>query len=280
VWNLSDRNLGWFATVGVRGLGAAPVSYTVSEKDRGGISIDSAWTPPRQMTLPLFVEGANHTQFTDRFRALGGAFTMTKYRGPGQLIILRPDGTSRMIDAVYQDGYEGDPLLGRRNDLMALTLLCPQAYWRSPTPQPIQRGVFADAGGSFLSPFLRISSSQKTGATTAFNPGDVPAWPSWRVTGPFDSLVATSLTLDQSWTLDVLGSQGAPLGVGEVVTITTNPETVTGPDGTPWPEAINWSGNSELWPLDQGVNQISFVFDGSGAGTLIEGEFDILHEMA
>lgn len=278
VWPLTDQTLGWFALSGVRGLGAAPVQYTTDPRERGGVSIRAAWNPARVITLPLYVEGISHSQFLDRWRALEYAFTCTERRGPGTLIVSRPDGSSRAIEAVYQDGFEGDPELGRRADYAVLSLLCPSPWWRSVDAIPIARG-YTGAPVSFLAPYPTVSSSQSLGATTFVNPGRLPVWPDWRITGPAGTITATNVTRGESWTIDVSAFRGSALAADEAITITTDPPAITGPDGTSWYGALD-NPSAVLWQLDEGSSDISFTVTGAGVGTSIEASFHALYGTA
>lgn len=280
VWPLTDPTIGWFTTQGVKGLGAAPVQYTTDAQERGGVALRNAYNPARAITWPLYVEGRTHAEFLGRWRALGRAFTSTQRRGPGQLVIGRPDGSQRAIDAVYQDGYDGDAELGGvLRDVAVLTLLCPKPWWRALDPTPLSR-AYAGAGGNFLSPYPTVSSSQALGATTFVNPGELPVWPSWTITGPASSITAANNTRGESWTLDVVAYRGTALVAGEVIRITTDPPAVIGPDGvTSWYGALN-NPSAVLWQLDEGSSDITFTVAGASTGTAIEASFYQLFETA
>ncbi len=278
MWPLTDLTAGWFALTGVKGLGAAPVQYTTDPNPRGGAKIRNVYNPPRVITLPLFVEGRSHSEFLDRWRALENAFTSTQRRGPGTLTIGRPDGSSRCIQAVYQDGWDGDPELGRRADYVVLTLFCESPWFRSVDAIPLARG-YAGAGANFLAPYPTVSSSQTLGATTFINPGKVPVWPNWKITGPAASITATNVTRGESFTIDVVAYRGTALAPGEVITITSDPPAITGPDGSSWYGALD-NPSAEMWPLDEGTSSLNFVVAGAAAGTAIEASFYALYSTA
>lgn len=273
-WELTNTALHYFTMQGVKGLGADPVTLTTDKKARGGSSLRHVQDEDRLITWPLFVEGDDHAGFVANWRALMGAFTVTKRLGPGTLVLARPDGTARQIQAYYQDGWvvSGADGSGVTWDTAALTLYCPDGYWQAPTPTLITR-AYAPAGSSFLGPYPNVSSSLTLGETTVTNPGDAVAWPEWTITGPASQITAHSTTTGEEWILTPADAPGgADLTIDDTITVTTNPPAVTGPDGSNWVGALNWPG-AVLWGLEPGDNDITFDVTGSNTGTSILAQF-------
>jgi Phage tail protein len=269
VWQLTTPDSGYYTTDGVKGIGAAPIALTADPAPRGGASVRHIQPGPRLITWPLYVWGDNHSDFLDRWRSLARAFTDTSRKGPGSLVIARPDGTQRVIDAYYSDGFDNSGSAGSavRWDTAVLTLFCEDPYWRDPDPTRVLRA--ADTPVSFLSPFMTVSSGATLGDSTIDNPGEVDAWPTWTITGPASLIVATNNTTGESWTLDPTAASGDTLAGGDTVTLSTDPPAITGPDGSSWVGGINWPG-AVLWPLISGTNEVTFAVSGSGASTAIE----------
>lgn len=266
---------GWIATSGVKGLGAAPRTITADPMPVGGTAVRKIYPGPRLITLPLYVEGADHATFLTAWRTLGQAFAETLTAGAGTLTVTRPDGTTRLIDAYYQDGYdisEGTPT----SDVMALTLYCPDPYFRDLDPTLISRAE-TPLGVSFLSPFPTVSSSQTLGTTTVTNPGGVTAWPTWTLTGPASGLTATNSTTGESFDLDIVTYTGSPLADGDTVTITTSPPSVVDSSGTNLTGALDWP-SAVLWGLPPGDSNVSFIAGGSGTNTAVEASFYARYE--
>jgi hypothetical protein len=270
LWNLGQPSLGYFAAQGVKGLGAIPVTFTTDEESRGGELVRNIQPTPRFITLPLCFAGyATHVDFLSAWRELAAAFTSTRYAGPGQLSVIRPDGTVRVIDAYYQDGYDGDPEHGVVDDLMALTLRCPKPWFRDSAAVTVAN-VHDSGVRDFLSPYPAVSSGSTLGATAVANAGGVEAWPSWVITGPASEIIATSNTTGESWTLtpsDPSTGHGDLLA-GETITITTDPPSVRGPLGENWSGALDWP-TAVLWSLRPGENDIEYTVTGSGVTTSI-----------
>lgn len=269
---------GYLATAGVTGFGIAPITIATDPHPRGGVRVRHIQPQPRMITLPLYIEGSSEIEFRTRWRALAQAFAETRRLGPGLVTVLRPDGTRRLIEAYYQDGWDVNPGMGAMRDVVALTLMCPDPFWRDLEPT-LAANAYAPAAGDFLDPLPTISSAQTLGETTVHNPGGVEAWPTWTVTGPASQITATNLTTEESWTLDPVAFDGGPITAGQTITVTTDPPTVTGPDGSDWTGAMNWPA-AVLWPLDPGTNDVEFLVSGSSSGTSMSAEFYARYETA
>ncbi len=258
----------WFLLSEFAGIGAAPISIVTDEDPRGGTSIRHIQPQNRVITVPLYIEGRNFTELSERRDTLIEAFTETTEYGPGQLVVTRPDGSVRQIDAYYQSGM-GDFGPGMTQCILTVSLYAPRPYWTSLRPQLIVRSYPLVTGINFLGVgFPRLTDSSASGTRTMVNVGDVKAWPKWTITGPAQSVTATNHTTGKTWTLDAVGFRSALL-LGETVTITTQPVRVTGPligDSTSWAGAITWP-EAELWSLAKGNNEIEFEILGAALGS-------------
>lgn len=261
---------------GPAGLGVTPRALVTQKRERGGVQVMRSRVEERTITVPIYVEGANHSAFLGRWRDLADAFAQTSELGPGRLIFSRPDGTRREIQGWLSSGFDADPERGITWDIATPSLLCPAGNFRDPAPIPLVRRGNA-GGASYLRKFPRVSSSQTLGASVATNPGNVLAWPIWKITGPAGSVTATNFTRGETWVIDFQAYLGAPLGAGLVATVNTETGEVTGPNNGPdgskdWAGAIPWT-SAVLWPLNRGANNVSFTVTGDGAATSIEATF-------
>lgn len=274
VWPLNDTapERGYFTRFAIAGWGARPYEIVTDPMSRGGDSVRHIRAQPARVIWPLHIWGDTHQQFVNRYATLRRAVMMTVHRGlPGTLTVKRPDGTARYIEAFYEQGWEGE---ARENWLSAnpvVTLFCPDGAWKDIT-SIVERRVFGNPV-SFYSPFLTVSESQVIGQTVINNPGDLPAWPTWTITGPCTSVTATSNTTGQSFVLTFT------LTAGQTITITTDRPTVRGPVGQNLVGSLNWPA-AYLWGLQAGANDIQFVVAGSGTGTAIELAFNPRYEGA
>ncbi len=282
-WPLTQLAAGWWTTDGIAGVNAAsPGTIVTDDNPRGGATVRQIQVGPRTITWPLFIEGQDHAEFIGRFRRLQRAFLMTRTYGPGQLVITRPDGTSRAITAYYEDGWKDTSDGSLRWEVVALSLFCPSPYWSSRTPIVETRAYQDSAPPSFLSPFPQIATQLGLGRrSTLFNPGEVEAWPLWEIRGPMESVTAINHTVGASWALD-FDAFRSPLVLGETVNVITDPSQVYGPSfngETGWAGALNWP-DADLWPVVEGENDIEYIAVGAAAGSSVTLRFYPRYESA
>ncbi len=259
--NISD-DVGWFTTQDISGWGAPTFEYTLDPVPAGGDMVRFIRTEAARIVWPMHIWGDTYEEFTDRFRLLRQAVMSTVHLNTsGILRVARPDATAREIDVFYEAGFEGQ---GGENWISAnpvITFLAPNSYWRSTTAIEIQR-EYIGSSQSFLNPFMTLSSGQILGESTVNNPGDVPAYPEWHLTGPMSSLTATNHRTGHEFILSY------SLLAGETATITTERPTVRGPLGQNIVSSLNWP-DAYLWSLLPGDNDVEFSAGGPGTGTKV-----------
>lgn len=260
-WDLTSDSELHFTLDAVTGWGAAPVQIVADPHPRGGTRVRHIQPQARTITWPLRVRADSHVELVAGWRDLVRAFTQTRRLGPGRLRVMRPDGDAREIAAYYQAGFDGEPGQGHTYDTAVLSLYCEDPYWRAvdalETPY-----VYAGAPASYFDPYLTVSPSSVLGVTTAYNPGDVEAWPVWEIVGPAGGVTATNHTTGESFVLT------GTIPAGQTATITTDPPTVRGPAGEVWTGNLDWPG-AVLWGLQPGLNDVEFAVTGAGAGSSI-----------
>lgn len=278
-WPLTNAELGWATLDEVSGLGATPISMATDSAPYGGTTIRHIQPVARTVTWPLHIFGRNHTEFIARYRQLATAFTQTRRRGPGKLVIGRPDGTEREIAAYYQAGFDSSPGAAHLHDDVVLSLYCPDAYWQGREELTEYREYATSS--SYLTAYPTISSAMVFGQTHILNPGDVEAYPVWTITGPAETITVENLTTGDSFTVDpdAPGIAHGDLLADETITISTYPPSVIGPDGSVWTAALDWPG-ARLFPLEPGQTDISFGVVGAADGTRISVSYRPRYETA
>ena len=181
------------------------------------------------------------------------------------------DSSAREIDAYYSDGFGGESGENWLFAKAAITLYCPDGYWRDVDPVTITNSYVA--GADYLNPFPQVSAGLALGETVLANPGDVDAWPTWTITGPITAVTATNVTTGYEFTLTYA------LNAGEQITITTQQPTVRGPAGQNLVSALDWP-SAYLWSLAPGDNDVIFNVSGATAGTTVELAFHPRYEGA
>lgn len=149
---------------------------------------------------PLLVHAENSTDF----RTEHDAFMDTlDPRVEGVLRYTHADGSWRESPSRYDNGAaltgEVDPVLAC-SAVYGITWACADPYWRG-APVEVRFG-FATGSAFFPGTPFTIGESNSLASAAVTNPGDVDAYPVWRVYGPFtaftvgvgDSVVTLSLT--------------------------------------------------------------------------------------
>jgi hypothetical protein len=274
-WPLTDTSdsRGYFTRTDIAGWGARAYELVTDPVAGGGESVRFIRANPARITWPLYIRGDTHLEFLQRWRDLRAAFMSTLWKGQtGTLRVTRGDGTAREIDCFLEDGFQGQ---GGENWLYAnavLTLYAPEGSWRDTAVVNVPRSY--TPGSDFLNPFPTISSSQILGRVPIDNAGELPAWPSWLITGPATVVTATNWTTSQSWVLTTT------LAAGETATINTLPRpTARGPVGQNLVGSFNWP-DAYLWPLVSGTNDVEFVVAGASTGTSIQMVYQARYEGA
>ncbi len=273
---VTDIEPGWFTTFAVAGWGATPIELVTDPHPRGGERVRYIRSKPRVIQWPLYVGGETHTEFVQRYRDIMRAFTMTTYkRTPGALVIARPNGQRRLIEAFYQQGFEGE---AGENWLFAkpvVSLYCPDGYFADGETTTITRTFDMSTQKPFLAPFITVSRNtvvDDTGGrrvTTVANSGDVEAWPQWTLTGPFDAFTTTNTTTGQRFRFAYTAAAGVRVVISTdpmMARAYATPGSTTGANVSRYIDWFNPAGTA-LWPLMPGNNLIDFQLDGAGVGT-------------
>lgn len=270
-WPLNPPGQDLFTMNAVSGYGITPVELITRPDPRGGVTIASIRDQSRNLVWPVRVRGRTHMEFLTRWRQLAAALALTKRRGPGVFRLTRPDGSAREALCHYQSGMEGEPGQGWLEDTPTLSLLVPDGHWRDAQSVTIERST--GTTGDFLNPYPTLSSGDVLDATQITNPGEVEAWPTWRLDGPATQLVATNNTTGRTFTVN------HSLTVGQHLDITTRPGRVTDAAGSPINGALVRPG-SVLWRLEPGVNDVTFTVTGGGPATKVSLTFYPRYETA
>lgn len=199
-------------------------------------------------------------------------------RGPGRLTVVQPNGTTRWIELYPSHRgeveHEMDPSLNGWQ-IYGQYLTANRPFWvgdtvkSAPFSQGGSSGFFGGSAGGMGPPFV-IGPGTTFGAATIDNPGDEPAWPRWRVYGPFTQ-ATIGVPGQQSQIIDTVGA-------GEWRDIDTHPLAVTVRDQTGAvriPSRIEGAEFSQIMPGMSRPLAVSMV----GTGR-IEASLDPLYHRA
>lgn len=263
-WPLSDTSddVGWFTTPGPSGWDATTYEIVTDPLPRGGESVRFIRAKPGRLVWPIYVFGDTHLEYIERRRQIKRAFTMTVHRrAPGTLVVARPDLTSRSISCYYESGLEGQGGDGWLWSKDAITLFCPDGYWKATDQATVTHSYIP--GTDYLSPFPAVSDSLALGESQIDNTGDVDAWPTWTITGPMTAMTATNVTTGYEFTVTY------PLAAGEQIIVTTDQPSVRGPIGQNLATSLDWP-NAYLWSLLPGTNTVIMNVSGGASGTSVQ----------
>lgn len=258
-WNLTDTPGGLWAQPGIVGFGAGPRTVVSDDLPAGYGLVRSTVPGPRTITIPLYLRDGTMGGFLARRAGLFASFTATgRMQQLGQLVVTRPDGSSRQIDCWYQAGFEGASDRGLPRQLFALQLLAPYPWY---DVQP-QQAVFPYIPARpYLNPYETVAPSTALGASTLFISGDLPTPALWWFDGPFSAV--TAIGPDGQFTIT------RPCAAGERWTVNTDPQgpLAQSSDGTNLMPFLNWPAG-RLWQFQPGANSFAVGLTGAQVGTV------------
>lgn len=210
---------------GRSGFGMPPVQHFFTESATTDGAVWNGYrVPGRPFGFPVFVTGSSSSEA----RAEQARFMATlRPEKQGTLTVADPSGHRRYIDLRYLGGADDEP---ESSDYALfwyshkLQMFAERPYYYADpivltfdSADPVN---FYGGGVGTQAPLFFINSSQTTGNAVVTNPGDVDAWPVWKLYGPFTSAV-----------LSVGGAQivysEAVASAAHWVEIDTNPKRLT-----------------------------------------------------
>lgn len=257
-------NNGIVVQPGVKGFDA-PIfqhSHTETPGIDGG-HYNATRVPPREIFIPVYIEGADRGQFLQRKRAFLSAISPLGSLTPGRLYITEGDGSTRTIDLHYFDGAEGDENVdaaGFHWCKYGLRFVAMDPYfYASSTVTRTWTGDVEDMLPFFGSPFFGLALNRTlsfNGEVTLDTVGDVDSWPVWIIEGPIQSATFINHSLNQTFELIY------QIEEGEIVTIDTRPgkKTVRSETGLNLWEFLG--PNPQMWPVGPQSNQVEIFVNG------------------
>jgi hypothetical protein len=251
-------------TRGLRSLGYRFSAQTYAGVD--GEEVQAIGAEANHPSVGLLVQARNPAEFQDRCRRL--VHDLRPKAGPGTLMFTTPDGRSRRLRCYYEDGLQGDEsddttMPGRWWKLI-LKLYAPKPWW-------LGDPITFEAGLGLAKPFfpffpLRLAPSSVQGQFTVdLSHTDDSAHPVWTITGPGSALTLRNETTGREIVVRAF------LAADERIVIDTRPgrQSVRRGDGTNLMSAL--ASDPALWPLVDGVNQVTAAMTGATNASRIRG---------
>lgn len=262
--HLSDWENGWLLQPGAKGLDMPQYAFATDESPGiDGYVLRDVRAQGKEIILPVaFWANDSRAAYKARRRAL--ISSLNPKRGVGTLTLTEPDGATRTIGAYYSGGLEGDESLdaaGERWCINALTFGVPSPYW---TGGEVSHSWKAGSDAEFF-PVLPVvvGDSQVLGEVTVTNPGDDVAYPVWTIDGPATTITLTNQANGQEIVLT------RTITAADTIVIDTRERRqsalLNGVTNL-WPDL---SDGSELWPLEEGDNDLDLVVAGSTSATSV-----------
>ncbi|MFI0985019.1 phage distal tail protein [Streptomyces exfoliatus] len=242
---VETEGVGFQALAGITGLGLPQLSVQWLEGAGDGAAYRGRRVLPRDIDVPLDIVGRDREHLSELVvrlaRVLGDEGRLT-------LAYVDSRGDRWSTPVAWIGGGEMDAGAGMRDMQTVITLRAPSPYFLAESAQTITIG--GATAGAFLSSMssMPLASSQAIGSVQLSNEGDVPAFPSWEVTGPGDTLKVISPTGE---TLQWNGT----LAAGEKLIVDMGAGTVK--DGTGVNRYASLATAPRFWSVPPGVSTVT-----------------------
>ncbi len=271
VWRLTDPTSLVRLLPGVRGLEADPVDrWTADAPALPGARYVGHRVGPREVFLPIYRRAGSSADWLAVRRAWDRSLSPDV---EGQLV-CNVAGERRTLPCRWartEQAWTRDPLAAGRS-ITGEYLIADGAYWQG---APVVRLWTQQAGEPFFvadGGVFHVTPSNTLGSARIPNPGDVPAWPVWTITGP-----AATVTI---------GVDGAEieipfaLAAGESLTIDTRPDAQTVEDHT-GADRVADLPSIEFRPVPAGsAVELALAATDTGPGFIVAAALTPLHRRA
>ena len=271
---------------GTAGLFGTP-PIRLGQRDSPGLIAGSLKGKPRRLAKPylwqIVVYGDTHQECVEALERLATAVDpVTPGADHGRdcrLIVTRPDGSHRQLEARYSSGLDVWPFTTGQDTAVTVEVLfrADDPHWSALTPDTESVEFPVTGSGSADTPtddadtitddpatptdgFL-ATPEEGTVTATLVNEGNAEAWPVWEITGSVLSAELTNVTTGAVWRWDGV------LTAAQTLAVDTNDRAPSvRVDG-----ANAWSGLAagakNLWPLAPGANNVVATILGADTNT-------------
>lgn len=250
-------------TSGLTGMGLPGVDVQWLEGAGDGATYRGRRVLPRDLDLPLFIEGRDRAHLKDLVRRL----TLILADNP-TLRFTDEEGDAWVLDVQRVGGGSyayGKDTYSDTDLFMTITLRAGNPFWTRERASSVFVSASATATG-FLDKLvsMELVGSVLTGEVAIDNTGTAPAFPLWTVEGPFTSFEARSPS-----------GAGfrfkASLAPGESITIDVAKGTVV--DNLGRNRYADLDKAPRLWQIPPGMTNITAKLDGASPGILRDGKW-------
>jgi len=267
---------------GARGHHGMPVTFTADRIPyKDGEEIGEEYRPPRELYMPMRIQGKNPSEFTANKNKIRRSFNPRKQL---QLWITNEQGDTRVFYGRYQGGFDeavDDWTRAPTWISIPLKVICHDPYCYDIPGNEIEHTVgftvptvpYFDANPWFSNPW-RLGNSSVDNTWNIVNDGDFEAYPIWTVTGPGSAPYFENVTTGKYLALNYTLAEGEQI----IIDTRENTHTVEGStDG--WVTSTNLrkyldKDMRDWFPLEVGSNEITVLLrQGSTGGSAVSFSF-------
>lgn len=252
--DLTDH-VDFFTLWGVLGRGMPKFDFVEVEiPTSDGVDLRETMARPREVSVPLYVEGDDGPDLTDLLRTL--AFRLNPFRGDGLLRTTRAgdEANPRELVCRYAGGLElveSPGMAGTRHQRAVIVFrAATDPMWRDADDVVEYLDSTGDVGSFFPIPPVVLLSSSVYAETVVDNTGDAVAWPVWTVVGPGSGITIENVTTGAVFTMDI------ELEEGEYVVIDTRPGSKSVVHGVTGENLYGSVTAHDLWGLEPGEQTV------------------------
>jgi hypothetical protein len=250
----------------LRGWWAPPVrlSYDLRPHTHGA-RFRRVWYLPRELTLPLLLQGANNAALDSLRASILSWFDPTK--GEGTLTRTAVDGTARQLRCRASEGPEMDRntrMAGSTWQVAYITLIALDPFWED-IADTVETFSLTAGGTTWFpfDPFPGLTASALFSDEWVNNPGQLEAEPVWTIEGPGTTPVLRNLTTGATLEL------ARTLTSGESLTVDTRVDRKVVRDQSDNKVMSAVTPASQFWGLREGNNQVQVQMTGSTVDSLV-----------
>ncbi len=259
-------NIGFIAVLdGPNGLWMPPIALNEDVIPlQPGAKVRHVNVKSRPIHLPVLIQGSTPAQLEINKRTIMRWFDPR--RGDGRLRLTGEDGSQRELICRYAGGLEGDES-GRKGGATwqnsIITLQASDPFWYDVSDSTLSF-VLAAAVTAFFPIFpVLLTASTVFASSIVNNDGQAEAWPRWVIQGPGKDPILTNNTTGKKLALS------RTLTGSDSITVDARPTIKTVVDQSGSNMFPNLSVQSELWPLEQGANDISVELPGADVASSV-----------
>jgi len=192
-----------------------------------------------EIDLTVIVRGDDEADLWSRLSQLSDYFNPRK--GAGRLRVTTPSGTPRDLECYPISGFKiNESTLSPTMVDVELTFLATNPYWRA-TNEIVETFALDNPPDWFPIFPLSLGGEAIVSVFQLDNFGDVPVYPTWKITGAGSNPIITNQSTGEH--IGLTNNGGITLDSGQFITIDTQAKTIILNDGTNLMSKLDWGSS-------------------------------------